>query len=551
MLAKKRIGDVLIEAGLITETQLSQALEGKREEQKLGDAFVERRWITEEQLLDALEVQMKIPRVDLFSHYIAPHVIRMVPKGFAQKNLVIPVEQNGAVLRVAMHDPLDYFVIEDLRMLTGFQIQPALAKSNELRQALARHYHFDESAESTDGVHIEDVQTNTSVPEEDAPIIRLVNQMIQLAIDEEASDIHLDPGPHHVVMRYRVDGLLKTIRTVPGQMQNALTARLKIMAQLDITETRLPQDGRIQNYSMFPGTDFRLSVLPTVNGEKIVIRILHRHNDIAHLDKLSLSPSHLDKFKTLLEQPNGFVLVTGPTGAGKSSTLYASLQHLLSDEVNVVTIEDPVEYQLQGVNQVQVNAAVGLTFARGLRTVLRQDPNIVMVGEIRDQETAEIATRAALTGHLVLSTLHTNSAVAAIPRLIDMGIEPYLVVSSLSGVMAQRLVRRICTHCKESYEGSSMDNELMQTHGITCTTFSRGRGCTYCGGTGYKGRIAVHELLVIDDRAREMMMNHASVPDIRAYARSQGMCSLLEDGLDKVRQGVTTVSEILRVTSTI
>lgn len=547
---RKRLGDLLVEAGLITEEQLQDTLQTKKEGQKLGDALLERDFITEQQLIEVLEFQLGIPQISLNRYPVDTTLMNIVPKDFAKRNLLIPLKKEGNQLLVAMADPMDYFAIDDLRMATGFQIETAIATKEEITEALVKYYSDSSLSEfKFDDEDLEAVANNVNIGtnEEDAPIIRLVNQILQIGLVQKASDIHIDPMERKIFVRYRVDGVLKTERTFPKTVQNSLVARLKIMANLNITETRLPQDGRIKITLDLIPVDLRISTLPTVYGEKIVIRILDLSSALNKISQLGFNKFNYDKFMKLIEQPSGLILITGPTGSGKSSTLYAALNHLNTDKVNIITVEDPVEYQLEGINQVQVNTSIGLTFAAGLRSILRQDPNIVMVGEIRDSETAEIAIRASLTGHLVLSTLHTNSAIATIPRLIDMEIEPYLVVSSLSGVLAQRLVRKICSKCKVEYEPTEMEISLFKRRGMKPGPIFRGKGCSICKDSGYRGRMAIQEILLIDDHIRNLMMNNNSISSIREYALREGMIFLIDDGLLKVKQGLTTIEEVLRV----
>ncbi|KGX93475.1 type II secretion system protein E [Pontibacillus halophilus JSM 076056 = DSM 19796] len=534
---RKRLGDLLKEADLITESEIETALQSKKEGQKLGDVLLEKGYITEQQLIEVLEVQLDIPRISLYRYPIDPTIINIVDKEFAQRNMVIPINKEGDVLTVAMNDPMDYFAIDDLKISTGFQVTPVIATKDEIIQAINKHYNIKD----------EDLDVEVSDDPEDAPIVRLMNQILQTGIQLKASDIHMDPQEDKVFVRYRIDGVLRTERSLPKNFQRSLTARVKIMANLNITESRLPQDGRIKTTVDMKPVDLRISTLPTVYGEKIVIRILDLGQAMNGLDDLGFNKVNQKKLMNLIEQPSGLVLITGPTGSGKSSTLYASLNHLNTEDVNIITIEDPVEYQLEGINQVQVNNQVGLTFARGLRSVLRQDPNIVMVGEIRDSETAEIAIRASLTGHLVFSTLHTNSAISTIPRLFDMDIEPYLVVSSVTGIIAQRLVRKICRDCKTAYEPTEMERKHFVKRGIQVQTVYRGQGCNSCQHTGYRGRMAIQELLVIDDEIRKLLMNNHSISDIHHYAFKNGMIFLIDDGLLKVKQGRTTTEEVLRV----
>ncbi|ADC48642.1 Type II secretory pathway, ATPase PulE/Tfp pilus assembly pathway, ATPase PilB [Alkalihalophilus pseudofirmus OF4] len=548
---RKRIGDLLVDAGFLTSEQLKQALGSKKPGQKLGDALLELNYISEAQLIEALEVQLGIKHVSLFRYPIDTSLMKMVPKEFAMRNQLIPLKKEGNMMYVAMVDPMDYYAIDDLRMSTGFQIEAAIATKDEVEQAIERHYQLDDAflQAELDEKDLEALANANpaDADEEDAPVIKLVNQILQAGLVQKASDIHIDPMEKKIVIRYRVDGVLKTERVYPKRIQNSLVARLKIMANLNITEVRLPQDGRIKTSIQMTPIDLRISTLPTVYGEKVVIRILDLGSTLNKLSQLGFNKINHQRFLKMIEQPSGLILITGPTGSGKSSTLYAALNHVHSEQVNIITIEDPVEYQIEGINQVQVNAQVGLTFAAGLRSVLRQDPNIVMVGEIRDTETAEIAIRASLTGHLVLSTLHTNSAIATIPRLIDMGIEPYLVVSSLSGIVAQRLVRKICPMCAEEFEPTEMERNLFEKRGIKPSKVKRGSGCPSCNATGYKGRLAIQEVLMVTDDIRQMMMNNKSMSTIRDYAMKQGMIFLIDDGLLKVKQGLTTIEEVLRV----
>lgn len=545
---RKRLGDLLVESGLLKEEQLEETLRLKKQSQKLGDALLERGYITQQQLIEVLEFQLGIPHISLHRYPVDTTLMSIVPKEFARRNILIPLKKNGDQLLVAMADPMDYFAVDDLRMSTGFQIEQVIASKEEILQAINKHYSMGESMKDILKEDFEgDITGTGATGEDDAPAIRLVNQILLTGMQQKASDIHIDPQEKKILVRYRVDGVLSTEKALPKSLQNVLIARVKIMANLNITETRLPQDGRIKVTLDFTPVDLRISTLPTVYGEKIVIRILDLGSALNSLADLGFNKINYEHFLNLIQKPSGIILITGPTGSGKSSTLYAALNHLNSDEVNIITIEDPVEYQIEGINQVQVNSNVGLTFATGLRSILRQDPNIVMVGEIRDTETAEIAIRASLTGHLVLSTLHTNSAIATIPRLIDMGIEPFLVVSSLSGIVAQRLVRKVCRECKEEYVPSEMEIDLFTRRGIKPGKMFRGKGCGVCNSTGYRGRVAIQEILVIDDEIRHMMMNNKSMTNIRDYALQNGMIFLIDDGLLKVKKGLTTVEEILRV----
>src|SRR5690625_1424497 len=460
----------------------------------------------------------------------------------------MPIRIENNQLFVAMADPMDYFAIEELRMTTGYQITPGIATKDELYRTITKYYDLQESLdEMLSGFSHEEDLEESGITDEDSPVVRLVNQMIANAVAQRASDIHFDPQETELKVRYRIDGVLRNERSLPKYMQNVIIARIKIMSDLNITERRSPQDGRLKMNVDFKPIDIRVSLLPSVHGEKVVMRILDLSNALDQLDKLGFTDKNISAFKEMIEQPNGIILITGPTGSGKSSTLYAGLNHLNSEEVNIITIEDPVEYQLEGINQVQVNDDVGMTFASGLRSILRQDPDIVMIGEIRDFETAQIAIRASLTGHLVLSTLHTNSAIAALTRLIDMGIEPFLISSSLTGVVAQRLVRRVCRDCSEDEAPTEREKEIFAQSRIAVDMLHRGRGCGNCNNTGYRGRIAIHEVLQINEDIRKLIMESASANRIREYVKNEGMLFLLNDGLIKVKEGITTTEEVLRV----
>lgn len=547
---KKKLGDLLFESGLISQEQLQQALtEQNKSKRKLGDVLIAQGFITEQQLIEVLELQLGIPHVSLFKYQIDPAITQIIPESMAKRYQVLPFMKDGSKLTVAMVDPLDYFAIEDLRMTTGFRIEPAISSRDELQRAIAHYYGLRDSMSLMMGeLPTQDEIEETEITDEASPIVRLVNQMIQQAVHLKASDIHVDPGENDVVIRYRIDGVLRTERHIPKQMQGFITARLKIMAKLNIAERRLPQDGRIKLQFDLKMVDIRVSSLPTMHGEKIVLRLLDLSTGVKPVEQLGFDRKNAVWFREMIEQPYGILLITGPTGSGKTTTLYSALNLLNTESSNVITIEDPVEYQLEGVNQVQVNPSIGLTFAAGLRSILRQDPNIVMVGEIRDDETAEIAVRASLTGHLVLSTIHTNDAVSTVMRLRDMGIEPYLIASSLIGIVAQRLVRRICSDCKESYTPTDQEQIVLQTHGLDVQVLHRGKGCGNCNKTGYRGRVAIQEVLKIDQNLRRIITEGAAIEAIREATQAQDMVTLMVDGLHKVTEGVTTIQEVMRET---
>jgi len=542
-----RLGDLLVQSGKITEEQLHQALQEKEQGQKLGDVLLQKGYITELQLVEELEFQLGIQHVSLYNYPFDTSLVKIVSKEFAKRNLVIPLKKESGKLYVAMADPMDYFAINDLRLSTGFTIEPVIATKDDIYRSLNKLYDIEDFDEEWMANNAMANAANTNVEDEDSPIVKLVNQLIQRAITQNASDIHIDPHEQKLVVRFRVDGTLRTERQLPKQVQDHLTTRLKIMANLNITEQRLPQDGRIKIDIDFRKVDLRVSTLPTIYGEKMVIRILDFGSTINDIEQLGFSPNNLMLFKKMIERPHGIILITGPTGSGKTSTMYSALNILNEESHNIITIEDPVEYQIDGINQIQINPKIGLTFAAGLRAILRQDPNIIMIGEIRDLETAEMAIRAAMTGHLVFSTLHTNDSIGTIGRLKDLGVEPFLIGSSLSGVVSQRLIRKICRDCKEKVEVSMREKQIFARYGIKIEFVYRGKGCPTCNMTGYKGRTAVHEVLEITEEIRNAILNVSPMSDIRSLALQNGLTFLIQDGLLKVMEGITTTEEILRV----
>ena len=531
---KKKLGDLLKEAGLVTEVQIQDVLVQKKRDQKLGDALVEQGFITEKQLLDVLEIQLKLDSVSLYQYPIDISLTNLIQKDFARSKLLLPIKKEDSHLIVAMNDPLDFYAIEELEFSTGYVVIPVIATRDDLLQTINRLYDSEEiSVEYIEG--------------EDAPAVKVFNQLLETGVSLKASDIHLDQTEHHVLVRYRIDGVLRSERPLPKLLMNSLVARIKIMAGVNVTESRLPQDGRISTNILGKKVNLRVSTLPTVYGEKVVIRILDRSNVFNKVSDIGLEDDTLKDYQALIKQPSGLILLTGPTGSGKTSTLYGSINELNTVDSNIITIEDPVEYQLEGINQVQVNSPIGLTFAAGLRSILRQDPNIIMVGEIRDRETAENSVRAALTGHLVFSTLHTNSAIEAVPRLLDMGVESYLIVSSLSGVMAQRLVKKVCKDCATTRPATLVEKEIFERRHQTIEHITYGKGCDACRQTGYRGRMAIHELIVMNEELKQLMMNKATIQELKAHIRQKGTRFLIDDGLIKVKAGKTTLEEVLRV----
>jgi len=546
--ARKRLGDLLIESNVISEDQLNFALSSKSREEKLGDFLIRENLLTEQQLIEVLEFQLGIPHVSLNQFSIDPELIQLVPKELAKRANIMPIKKDRNKLMIAMADPMDYFAIEEVRMATGCQIETSIAAKDDVFRTITKYYDLQESMDQAlIDMSPKEIENDTQITDEDSPIVRLVNQIIANGVAQRASDIHFDPQENDLRVRYRVDGMLKSERSLPKYMQNVILARIKIMGYLNITENRLPQDGRIKLRVNMKDIDIRLSTLPTIYGEKIVMRILDLSSALNSINKLDFNEKNLNAFSKMIQHPNGIVLLTGPTGSGKSSTLYAALNQLNDENVNIITVEDPVEYQLDGINQIQVREEVGLTFATGLRSILRQDPDIVMIGEIRDLETAQIAVRASLTGHLVLSTLHTNSAVESVSRLKDMGVESFLLSSSLVGIVAQRLVRKVCRDCGETNIPNEREIQIFAEHGIVIEKVRKGRGCPACNYTGYRGRLAIHEVLVVDDFVKDIILSSKGPSLLRDYMRKTGFSSLLEDGLLKVKSGLTTTEEVLRV----
>ncbi|MBC7104362.1 MAG: type II secretion system ATPase GspE [Firmicutes bacterium] len=548
---KQLVGEQLVERGLISREELKEALRVQaRTGEPLGRVLVGMGLVEEEVMAEILGIR----RVTLGSHLDAD-LLKTVPEQLLRRHRVVPLQKQGNRLVVAMADPLNVVAIDDLRLVMGMEIEPVLASDKEIELVLQRYLEipsiekaFQEFDVLTEAQEPEVVQLEEEVDE--APVVRLVNSLFVQAVEEDASDIHIEPQEHHVRVRFRVDGVLREVMVLPRKVRAALASRLKIMAGMDIAEKRLPQDGRIQIRFGQRDIDLRVSSLPTNFGEKIVIRILDK-GSIRHykIDRLGFRPANLARFREMLRHTHGMILVTGPTGSGKTTTLYTVLNELNSPEVNIVTVEDPIEYLLEGINQTQVHVKAGLTFAAGLRAILRQDPDIIMVGEIRDTETAQIAVRAAITGHLVLSTLHTNDAAGAVTRLVDMGIEPFLVASSLLGVVAQRLVRRICPHCREAYSPAADDPErlFLGLPPDRPVTLYRGRGCGRCRNTGYRGRMAIHEVLAVTPALRPLIARRATAGEIAEAAAAEGTTSLRSDGVAKALEGLTTVQEVMRV----
>jgi type IV pilus assembly protein PilB len=597
-----KLGQILITSNIISEEQLKQALNlQKKEGGRLGTNLAKLGYITEEKLVSFLSKQFGVPAINLTDYSIDPSVAKLVPLEMARKYLIMPITRVGATLTIAMADPSNVFAIDDVKFMTGYNVEVVVAAESAIMHAISNNYSrsgegivaskkgssqqiqlkdytlSEEDLETHDSTHtmddgpsvdvgdfdqivgsaldtvdvVEEKDDAEVVKEVEAPIVKLVNGIFVNAIKAGASDIHLEPYENSLRVRYRVDGVMYTVMTLPTKIKAALTSRVKIMSRLDIAERRLPQDGRIKlKLGKKREIDFRVSTLPTLFGEKTVLRILDKSNLQVDLTRLGFEKKQLDDFMVAIEKPYGMVLVTGPTGSGKTTTLYSALNHLNKPGINIMTAEDPVEYNFMGINQVQVKEEIGLTFASSLRSFLRQDPDIIMVGEIRDFETAEIGVKAALTGHLVLSTLHTNDAPSTISRLLNMGIEPFLVSSSVILILAQRLARKICQQCKEEekFPPQALTKVGYSDEEVKTIKCYKGKGCPTCNNSGYKGRIALYEVMPISDELRELVLEGASANEIKKTAVRLGMNTLRRSGLNKVKEGTTSIEEVLRVT---
>ncbi len=557
-----KIGEMLLKGNIISSDQLRTALETqKRTKERIGTVLVKSGYIKEPELLSFLGRQFNVPVVDLAKYEINPEVVRLLPEDMVQKNLALPINRVGAKLIVAVADPSNMGILDAIGFKTGYAVELVLASEKDITNAINKF--FDRSLEFKDIVADLDEDMEVVREEEvdiselergvdDAPIVKLANFILTDAIKRRASDIHVEPYEKEFRIRYRVDGVLYEVMRPPLKMRNALSSRLKILSSLDIAERRLPQDGRIKlKIGKGSEMDFRVSVLPTIYGEKIVLRLLDKSNLQLDMTKLGFEAECLKDFMEAIHRPYGMVLVTGPTGSGKTTTLYSALSDLNKTSDNISTAEDPVEYNFAGINQVQMKEEIGLTFAASLRSFLRQDPDIIMVGEIRDYETAEIAVKAALTGHLVLSTLHTNDAPSTVTRLLNMGIEPFLVASSLNLILAQRLARRVCPECKEAVNipPKALADAGMKPERIKLARPAKGKGCDNCNATGFRGRVALYEVMPIREEIKELVLRGGSALDIKREAARMGMKTLRQAGLSKVEEGVTTLEEVLRVTA--
>ncbi|WP_336923555.1 GspE/PulE family protein [Aquipuribacter sp. SD81] len=552
----KQLTDILLEERLVDAAQLDEAwLEHERVGTPLGRILVEMGHITESQLVAALASQIGLEFVDLTEAPVDATAVAALNATICRRHTVLPIGyDDGGRLRLAMADPGNVFALDDVRQITGREARPVVATRDDLLAAIDRYCRadadMDDITSAIDGEEADDELAHVREVVEDAPIVKYVNMLITQAIQDRASDIHVEPGEDALRIRCRIDGVLHEVMRSPKAIASGVVSRLKIMSDIDIAERRKPQDGRLSINANGRKIDLRVATLPTVWGEKVVMRILDNSNTRMALTDLGFSDSNAERFKTSYVKPYGMILVTGPTGSGKSTTLYATLNVVSKPEINVITVEDPVEYRLPGINQVQVNPKAGLTFAAALRSILRSDPDVVLLGEIRDHETAQISIEAALTGHLVLSTLHTNDAPSAVTRLTEMDVEPFLVGSALDAVLAQRLARRLCGKCSEDYVPDRAELEAVR-FGLhpdePVPTLRRPVGCTACAKTGYKGRLALHEVMLVSEEIERLTVARASATEIGAIAREQGMTTLRQDGMAKVRAGVTTVDEILRV----
>jgi type IV pilus assembly protein PilB len=567
-----RLGEILVKDSLISADQLKQALEyQKKNGGRLGTCLVKLGLVSDDDITAVLSRQYGVPSINLKFYEVDPAVIKLVPQETAVRYQIVPLSRVGSTLTIAMTDPTNVFAMDDIKFMTGFNVEPVVASETAISEAIHKFYGEVESVEELDKVmkdltgeeadalelaaeETEMDLASLSKAAEEAPIIKLCNLILTDAVKRGASDIHVEPYEKEFRVRFRIDGVLQNVMAPPMKLKDAMTSRMKIMSKLDISEKRLPQDGRIMIKYLKDGKkkelDFRVSTVPTLFGEKIVLRLLDKENLRLDMTKLGFEPEALQKFERQILKPYGMVLVTGPTGSGKTNTLYSSVARLNTPDTNIMTAEDPVEFQLPGINQVQMKEQIGLNFASALRAFLRQDPNIILVGEIRDFETAEIAVKAALTGHLVLSTLHTNDAPSTISRLMNMGIEPFLVATSVNLICAQRLVRRICVGCKEplQIQASALTEAGYSAEEATKTVVQHGKGCATCNNTGYKGRVGLYEVMEINDELRELILVGASALEIKKKALEQGMITLRRSGLQKVAAGLTTMEEVLRET---
>lgn len=558
---RKRIGDVLIDANIITQEQLMEALEEQRKTGKrLGEVLVDMKFTDETEIAEAMSQQMKIPLAKIREAKLAPEIIELLPENIVRKNNVIPFEvdeNNPNILRIAMADPLDIIAVDDISIITNMQIEIMVATPSDVAYAIEKYYGNEQSAKLAESFAQERMDKNQKLKKEEdgneevdnSPIVLLVNKIIEQAVNERASDIHIEALEDQVRVRYRIDGAMQEVMRYPKDLQSAIVARIKIVSGMNISEKRAPQDGRMTLIFNRVEYDLRVSSLPTTFGEKVVMRIASKSGLNKEKSELGFQEEELKRFDGILKNPHGIILVTGPTGSGKSTTLYTVLNELNGGDVNIITVEDPVEADVDGINQVQVNEKAGLTFASALRSILRQDPDIIMIGEIRDEETASIAVKAAITGHLVVSTLHTNSAASTVTRLEDMGIEPYMVADSVVGIIAQRLVRRICPKCHVQKQMSDTDKFRLRLRGDSNPMIYEPSesGCAYCNNSGYRGRIGVYEIMPITPALREVISRGGGAEEIQKVALKEGLTTLRLGAAKLVLKGVTSISEVERI----
>lgn len=554
VLDKKRLGDILVAARKITPEDLQEALKIQRKRgEKLGKVLIDNRYITEEDLLTSLEEQLGVERVNLLDININKNVLKVLPENVCRKHNIFIFKISENIIHLAMSDPLNIFAIDDVEIITGFKVKRYITFEEQISVCIARYYSEENvltvvnELEQTKEKEVEIVEEIDEI--KNAPVVKLIDYVIKNAIENRVSDIHIEPYEKTVRVRYRIDGELTTISNISKDSSSALVTRIKIMANLNIAEKRIPQDGRIKMTHSNKEIDLRVSILPVIGGEKVVIRILNKDNFKMSRTNLGLTAYADKQLNSILKSPHGIILVTGPTGSGKSTTLYTILSELNDERKNIITVEDPVEYTLEGINQVNVNTKAGMTFASGLRSILRQDPDIVMIGEIRDSETAQIAMRAAITGHLVLSTLHTNDAPSSINRLIDMNIEPYLVSSAIVGVIAQRLVRKVCENCKEEYEASDYEKRILDHNLDEKLTLVKGKGCIQCANKGYKGRVGVYEIMQVSEELKNSIAENSNSELLKQLAINSGMKTLAINGKELVKAGITTIEEIMSISN--
>ena len=561
-LSNLRLGEILINQGMINSEQLKKALEIQKADnkKKIGEILVSQGSITQKQLLQALQHVYEAEYIELEDVILDPEIVSVIPKRIAVRYKIVPLSKENNTLTIAMANPLDVNTIDYIKEYTKMDVNPKFASEEDIANVLSTHYevggHFDDILEKVDVSNVAEYgdEVNLSALEaisQEAPVIQLVNMIIVQGIKERASDIHLEPNKRGLLVRYRIDGILHDVRMLPARIKPAIISRIKILSRMDIAERRLPQDGRFQLRFGAREVDLRISSIPTVYEEKIVMRLLDKSQGVISLDSVGFTEKQLGEFRGMIKSSYGIILITGPTGSGKSTTLYGALTEIDSIGKNVITVEDPVEYKLERINQINVRPKINLTFANALRSILRQDPDIIMIGEMRDSETAHIAVQSALTGHLVFSTLHTNDAVSSLTRMMDMGIAPFLISSSVIGVMAQRLVRQICPRCIEEYTpGEDVLENLKVNFKVPepgKLKLYRGKGCDYCKNTGYRGRTAIFEIVRINDEIRSMIMKNSSSNEIKETAIKNGMRTLLDSGIEKALEGITTIDEVLRV----